>query len=196
MMTWIDEQLRESESLVTWLRDTERRTGVIGRAIRLLSDGITGGHRVLSCGNGGSMCDAMHFAEELSGRYRADRPAFAAQAISDPGHLTCVANDFGFDQVFARGVEAWGRPGDLLVLFSTSGNSRNIVAAAEVARAREMIVIGLLGRDGGLVQPLCHEAIVVPGRDSGRIQEVHIKVVHLMVEGVERTIVPENYTTP
>ncbi len=192
-MTWMDRQLEECASLVGWLRETEGRSGTVGKIIRLLADGLAGDHRVLACGNGGSMCDAMHFAEELSGRYRKDRRAFPAQAISDPGHLTCVANDWGFDSVFSRGVEAWGRAGDLLVLFSTSGNSPNILAAAEAARARDMTVIGLLGREGGLVRPLCHEAVVVPGADSGRIQEVHIKIVHLMVEGVERILAPENY---
>jgi D-sedoheptulose 7-phosphate isomerase len=193
-MSWIDGQLQESASLVAWLRDAERASGTIARIISLLADGFVEGRRVLACGNGGSMCDAMHFAGELSGRYRRDRPALAAQAIGDPAHLTCVANDWGFDHVFARGVEAWGQAGDRLVLFSTSGNSRNIVLAAEAARAKGLTVVGLLGRDGGAVRPLCDEAVVVPGRDSGRIQEVHIKIVHLLVEGIERQLVPQNYS--
>jgi D-sedoheptulose 7-phosphate isomerase len=140
------------------------------------------------------MCDAMHFAEELSGRYRKDRPALAAMAISDPSHLTCVANDFGFDRVFARGVEAWGRPGDVVVGFSTSGNSSNVIAAAEAARAKQMRVVGLLGRDGGKLRPLCDLAIVVPAETSDRIQEVHIKIVHIVIELVERRLYPQNYT--
>jgi D-sedoheptulose 7-phosphate isomerase len=139
------------------------------------------------------MCDAMHCAEELSGRFKGNRKALAAQAISDPAHLTCVANDFGFEAVFARGVEAWGRPGDVLVAFSTSGQSPNIIAAARAARDKGMRVLGLLGRDGGAMRGLCDLSVVVPAQDSGRIQEIHIKVVHLMIEGVERRLFPENY---
>jgi D-sedoheptulose 7-phosphate isomerase len=139
------------------------------------------------------MCDAMHFAEELSGRYRKDRPALPAMAISDPSHLTCVANDFGFDQVFARGVEAWGRAGDILLAFSTSGNSPNVIVAAERARSQQMKVIGLVGRDGGKLLPLCDLSIVVPAQTSDRIQEMHIKIVHIVIELVERELFPQNY---
>jgi D-sedoheptulose 7-phosphate isomerase len=191
--TWLDEHLRDSEQLVVWLRDTERASGIVTSMAARLSSALAAGHRVISCGNGGSMSDAIHFAEELSGRFRHDRPAFAAQAISDPAHLTCVANDFGFDHVFARGVEAWGRSGDVLVALSTSGNSPNVIKAAESARARGMVVLGLLGRDGGALRVLCDESLVVPSQDSGRVQEIHIKVIHLMIEAVERTLVPENY---
>ena len=190
---WILDGLRESAALVEWLRTTEARDRVVERLSGRLATCLAGSGTVLTCGNGGSMCDAMHLAEELSGRFRQDRRALPALAISDPAHLTCVANDFGFDRVFARGVEAWGRPGDMLVVFSTSGNSRNIVAAAEAARARQLAVLGLLGRQGGAVLPLCDEAIVVPAEDAGRIQEVHIKVVHLLIEGIERVLVPEHY---
>jgi D-sedoheptulose 7-phosphate isomerase len=140
------------------------------------------------------MCDAMHFAEELSGRYRKDRRALAAMAISDPSHLTCVANDFGFEHVFARGVEAWGRAGDVLLGFSTSGNSPNVVAAAQKARDQQMQVFGLLGRDGGKLKGLCNLSIVVPAQTSDRIQEIHIKVVHIIIELIERTLFPQNYT--
>jgi D-sedoheptulose 7-phosphate isomerase len=136
------------------------------------------------------MCDAMHFAEELSGRNREDRPALSAQAMSDAGHLTCVANDYGFEQVFARGVEAWARPGDVLILFSTSGQSRNLIRAAEAARVKAVRVFGLLGRDGGQLRELCDLSIVVPGVTSDRIQEVHIKVAHLLIEGIERELFP------
>lgn len=193
MTSWIGEQLRESLSLVEWLQQAEQKNHFIERVSRQMATCLDAGGRVLTCGNGGSMCDAMHFAEELSGRYRGDRQALAAQAIGDPAHLSCVANDFGFDRVFARGVEAWGRPGDVLVVFSTSGNSANILAAADAARTRQMTVVGLLGRDGGAALARCHETIVVPAKDSGRIQEVHIKVVHLLIEGIERILVPSNY---
>jgi D-sedoheptulose 7-phosphate isomerase len=190
---WIIDGLRESAALVEWLRTTETRDRVVERLSGRLAACLARSGTVLACGNGGSMCDAMHFAEELSGRFRRDRRALPALAISDPAHLTCVANDWGFDRVFARGVEAWGRPGDTLVVFSTSGNSRNIVAAAEAARAQQLAVVGLLGRQGGAVRPLCDEAIVVPADDAGRIQEVHIKIVHLLIEGIERVLVPEHY---
>jgi D-sedoheptulose 7-phosphate isomerase len=187
---WIEDGLRESGSLVEWLQASERVDHVIERVSRRIATCFARDGRVLSCGNGGSMCDAMHFAEELSGRFRRDRRALPALAISDPAHLTCVANDWGFERVFARGVEAWGQAGDILVLFSTSGNSRNIVAAAEAARTRGLAVVGLLGRQGGAVRTLCDEAVVVPSLDSARVQEVHIKVVHLLIEGIERVLVP------
>ena len=117
----------------------------------------------------------------------------AAMAISDPSHLTCVANDLGFDQVFARGVEAWGRAGDVLIGFSTSGNSPNVIAAANKAREKQMKVVGLLGRDGGKLRPLCDLSIVVPAQTSDRIQEIHIKIVHIVIELVERELFPQNY---
>ena len=183
-------------SLIGWLRDNERRHRTIEQFSDRLTECLRRGGRILSCGNGGSMCDAMHFAEELSGRYRHDRRAFAAQAMSDPAHLTCVANDFGFDRVFARGVEAWGRPGDALVVFTTSGNSANVIAAAEAARARQIEVLGLLGGDGGRVRDLCDLFVVVPARTSDRVQEIHIKIVHLVIEEIERRLVPENYAPP
>jgi D-sedoheptulose 7-phosphate isomerase len=193
MMNWIEQALTDAASLIEWLRKQEDADSVLSKISRRIADTLASGGRVLTCGNGGSMCDAMHFAEELSGRYRQDRAAFAAQAICDPAHMTCVANDFGFERVFARGVEAWGRPGDLLVLFSTSGSSPNIVAAARSARERQMTVMGLLGRDGGEVRALCDFSLVVPGQTSDRIQEVHEKTLHLLIEGVERILVPEQY---
>ena len=155
---------------------------------------LTSGGRLMSCGNGGSMCDAMHFAEEWTGRFRGDRDALPAIAFSDPSHLTCIANDFGYDRVFARMVEAYGREGDLLVALSTSGSSPNVLAACEEARARGIKVIGLLGKGGGPMKDLCDVAIVVPeATTSDRIQEIHIKVLHIAIEAVERRLFPENY---
>jgi D-sedoheptulose 7-phosphate isomerase len=155
---------------------------------------LAAGGTIFSCGNGGSMSDAMHFAEEWSGRFRKDRRALAAVALSDPAAMTCIANDFGFDQVFARQVEAQGRKGDLLVALSTSGNSANLVEACRAAKARGMSVVGLLGRGGGTMKALCDVAVVVPlGKTSDRIQEVHIQVVHAVIEAVERRMFPGNY---
>jgi D-sedoheptulose 7-phosphate isomerase len=172
-------------SLAEWLRDNEQRHHTIEQFSDRLARCLDRGGRILSRGNGGSMCDAMHFAEELSGRHRLDRRAFAAQALSDPAHLTCVANDWGFERVFARGVEAWGRRGDALVIFSTSGNSENLLAAAETARSQGLDTLGLLGGDGGKVKALCDLSAIVPGRTPDRIQEVHIKMVHLIIEEIE-----------
>jgi D-sedoheptulose 7-phosphate isomerase len=155
---------------------------------------LTRGGLLMSCGNGGSMCDAMHFAEEWTGRFRGDRAALAAVAFSDPSHLTCIANDFGYDEVFAREVEAYGKEGDLLVAISTSGDSPNVVRAAQVARERGVRVVGLLGKGGGKLKDLVDVAIVVPlAETSDRIQEVHIKVLHIVIEAVERRMFPANY---
>lgn len=153
--------------------------------------------RVYSCGNGGSMCDAMHFAEELTGRYRLDRAALPATAISDAGHLTCVGNDHGYDQVFSRYLEAHARPGDCLVALTTSGSSRNVLRAAETARARGAEVIVLTGRRDAAVAPLATVHICTPaGRFADRVQELHIKVLHILIELVERKFFPENYANP
>ena len=193
MDAWLRDDIAEAARLTDWLGRLEETSALIRRVADHLSDRLASGGRILTCGNGGSMCDAMHMAEELSGRFRHDRRAFAAQAISDPAHLTCVANDYGFEEVFSRGVEAWGREGDVLVAFSTSGNSPNVLRAAAAARARAMSVIGLLGRDGGPLAGLCDLSVVVPGTSSDRIQEVHIKIVHLLIEAIERRLVPSNY---
>ena len=158
----------------------------VAEAGRRMVDSLRGGGRIISCGNGGSMCDAMHFAEELTGRYRDDRAPIAAMSISDPSHLTCVGNDHGFEQVFARYVRAHGREGDVLLAFSTSGNSPNVLRAAETARELGMVVVGLTGKDGGKLAPLCDVEVRVPHAGyADRIQEVHIKVVHALIDHIE-----------
>jgi D-sedoheptulose 7-phosphate isomerase len=139
------------------------------------------------------MCDAMHFAEEWTGRFRKDREPLPAIALSDPAHLTCAANDFGFDEVFARSILAFGHPADLLIALSTSGNSTNVLRAVEAAKSRRMKVFGLLGKDGGKVKPHCDLCLVAPGNTSDRIQEIHMMVLHILIESVERLMFPEHY---
>jgi D-sedoheptulose 7-phosphate isomerase len=166
----------------------------IAAAGNLLAETFSAGGRAYSCGNGGSMCDAMHFAEELTGRFRDNRPGYAALAISDPGHLSCVGNDYGYEQVFARFVEGHGRAGDLLLAISTSGTSRNVIAAALAAKKLKMKVIGLTGRPGTPLAELADIAIVTPGgKYADRVQELHIKVIHILIELVERRLAPGNY---
>lgn len=155
---------------------------------QILVDTIKTGGQVISCGNGGSMCDAMHFAEELSGRYRQDRPAYPAIAISDPSHLSCVANDYGYAFVFSRMVEAIGRKGDVLLAISTSGNSENVLKAIEAAKLKGMKVIGLTANEGGKMAALCDVEIRAPRSEfSDRAQEIHIKVIHSLIDFVERS---------
>lgn len=145
--------------------------------------------KVFSCGNGGSLCDAMHFAEELTGRFRQDRAALPAIALADPSHLTCVSNDMGFETVFSRALEALGKPGDVLLAISTSGNSDNILKAIEAAHAKGMKVIGLTGKGGGQMKECCDVCIVVPWNGySDRIQEIHIKIIHILIEYIEQEL--------
>ncbi len=159
----------------------------VNAAAELIVDCFKAGGKVISCGNGGSHCDAMHFAEELSGRYRENRPALPAMAVADPSHITCVGNDYGFDQVFARYVEAFAKPGDVLIGISTSGKSPNVIAAARLAQARGMKVVALTGKDGGEFTKLADIAIVVPHFGyADRIQEIHIKVIHALIDLIER----------
>lgn len=158
----------------------------ISQAARLLIETLNNGGKILLCGNGGSMSDAQHFAEELAGRFRKTRKAFAAIALSDSAFLTCTANDFGYEAVFARGVEALGRKGDVLVALSTSGNSPNILRAAETAKTIEMQTLGLTGNDGGKLAALCDVEIRVPHVGyADRIQEIHIKVIHTLIACLE-----------
>lgn len=151
------------------------------------------GGRLITCGNGGSICDATHLAEELTGRYRDDRKALSAIPLNDPGHLTCAANDYGYEQVFARGVEAHARPGDVVIGFTTSGNSPNVLAAFRAARAAGAAAVGFLGKGGGAARGLCDHALVVGGATADRIQEQHIQLVHMLIELIERDLFPENY---
>ncbi|MES3017320.1 MAG: D-sedoheptulose 7-phosphate isomerase [Bacteroidota bacterium] len=161
----------------------------IDAAGRMLVQAIENGNQIISCGNGGSMCDAMHFAEELSGKYRNDRPAYPAISISDPAYISCVANDYGYEFVFSRMVEALGKKGDILFAISTSGNSGNILNAINAAKKKGMLVIGLTGKDGGRMASLCDAEIRSPDSEyADRAQEIHIKVIHSLIDYVERKL--------
>jgi len=179
---------REALSLLSSLIEDELFIGSVDSASDALSSTLRSGGKILCCGNGGSMSDAMHFAEELSGRFRNDRPAYAAIAISSPAHITCVANDYGFDKIFSRGVEALGKPGDILLAFTTSGNSPNIIEAARSAKSKGMKVVALSGKDGGKLaqESLADYEIRVPWEGySDRIQEIHIKCIHAIIDSIE-----------
>jgi D-sedoheptulose 7-phosphate isomerase len=159
------------------------------KAGSILVNAIKSGKKILSCGNGGSMCDATHFAEELSGRFRDDRPALPAIAISDAPHITCTANDYGFDAIFSRFIEGIGFEGDVLFAISTSGNSVNVVNAALKAKEKKMKVIALTGKDGGKLAAIADIEIRAPhSKYSDRIQEIHIKIIHSLIHYIEKNI--------
>lgn len=183
--------LAESAAALDSLRKNETALAAIEKAGELLAATLVnpGGGRVYSCGNGGSMSDAMHFAEEFSGRYRENRRALAAQAISDVGHLSCVANDFGYEQVFSRYIEAHGTSADVLFAISTSGTSANVLRAVTAAHEKGMRVVGLTGRSGTPLATQSDIAICTPGgRYADRVQELHIKVIHILLEIVESAL--------
>ncbi|MBD2810995.1 D-sedoheptulose 7-phosphate isomerase [Xenorhabdus sp. Vera] len=178
-----------AETLAKFLND-DTNIDAIQKAAVLLADSFKDGGKVLSCGNGGSHCDAMHFAEELTGRYRENRPGYPGIAISDPSHLSCVSNDFGYDYVFSRYIEAVGQKGDVLLGISTSGNSGNIIKAIEAARAKGMKVITLTGKNGGKMAGTADVEIRVPHFGyADRIQEIHIKVIHILIQLIEKEMV-------
>lgn len=160
---------------------------------QVLIDSFKGGGKLMTCGNGGSHCDAMHFAEEFTGRYRKDRKPLGALALGDASHTTCVSNDYGFEHVFSRQVMGLGRKGDVLVGLSTSGNSKNVILAIQEAKKMGIKTVALLGKDGGELKGLADLSIVIPAQTSDRIQEMHIKIIHTVIETVERELFPENY---
>ncbi len=183
----IDRELQEALAVLNTFMNDAANLQAIRKAANLLVSSVKLGGKIYSCGNGGSMSDAMHFAEELSGRFRDERKPIAAIAISDPGYITCTANDYGYEQVFSRFVEAFGAKDDSLLAISTSGNSSNVIHAAKAAKEKGMNVIALTGKDGGELAKRCDVEIRAPhSAYSDRVQEIHIKVIHILVMLIEQ----------
>jgi D-sedoheptulose 7-phosphate isomerase len=182
----IQAALKEAQAGLEALIRDEQKLASIDDAARLMTEAIKAKGRIFSCGNGGSMCDAMHFAEELSGRFRNNRRGLAAVSISDPSHISCVANDFGYDFVFSRYIEALGQSGDVLLGISTSGSSKNVILAVEEAKKKGMKTLVLTGKDGGELAGLADLEIRAPYSEfADRAQEIHIKIIHNFILGIE-----------
>jgi len=185
----ITTEFKQAAQVLEKFMGNEHNLLLIEQASKVISDSINNGGKVISCGNGGSHCDAMHFAEELTGRYRENRRAIPALCISDPSHISCVSNDFGYEFIFSRYIEALGNKGDVLLGLSTSGNSMNIIRAAEAAKEKGMKVIILSGKDGGKLAPLADVEIRVSHHGyADRIQEVHIKIIHILMLLIEKQV--------
>ncbi len=190
---FIAESLADAQKVLNSFIGNSTNVENINSAINLMVASYKNNGRIFSCGNGGSMCDAMHFAEELTGRFRKERAPLPAMAINDASHMTCVSNDYGYDFIFSRYIEAWGNKGDVLLAISTSGNSPNVLLAVEAAKKKGMKIVGLLGKGGGKLKDMVDVSLIVDSNVSDRIQEVHIKCIHIFIEGIERSLFPENY---
>jgi D-sedoheptulose 7-phosphate isomerase len=186
----IKEELTQSADVLQQFMAEEKNLLQIGQVASLMAQAVNNGKKIISCGNGGSHCDAMHFAEELSGRYRDHRRSLPAIAISDVSHITCTGNDYGFEHIFSRFVEGLGQPGDVLLGISTSGNSANVIRAVETAKEKGMSAVVLTGKDGGKLAALADMEIRVPHQGyADRIQEVHIKIIHVLILLIEKMTV-------
>ncbi|MCX8649278.1 D-sedoheptulose 7-phosphate isomerase [Gilliamella sp. B2776] len=186
----IRNELTQAIEVLTNFVSDDKNLEVIQQAAVLIADSFKQGGKVLSCGNGGSHCDAMHFAEELTGRFRDNRPSYPAIAISDVSHISCVGNDYGFDYIFSRYVEGVGNQGDVLLGISTSGNSTNVIKAIEAAKQKGMKIITLTGKDGGKMNGLADVDIRVPHFGyADRVQEIHIKVIHILILLIEKEMI-------
>jgi D-sedoheptulose 7-phosphate isomerase len=183
-------EFNEAQAVLNRFMQDESNWDKLVAAGNLMAEAIMKGGKVLSCGNGGSMSDAMHFAEELTGRFRDNRRGLAAVAISDPTHITCVGNDYGFDYIFSRYVEAVGQSGDVLLAISTSGNSPNVLNAAKEARQKGIIVVALTGKSGGELADIADIELRAPHMGySDRIQEIHIKIIHVLIQYIEAKVI-------
>lgn len=182
-------ELKESAAILDEFIHSNAALSAIENSIVLMSNGLLNGNKIISCGNGGSMSDAMHFAEELSGKFRNERKPLPAIAIADPAYITCTGNDYGFDHIFARFIEGFGKEGDILLAISTSGNSPNVIKAAEAAKQLKMFVVALTGKDGGALSSIADIEIRAPYSNySDRAQEIHIKVIHILIKQIEEAL--------
>lgn len=182
-------ELKESAAILDKFIHSNTALSAIENSIVLMSNAILNGNKIISCGNGGSMSDAMHFAEELSGKFRNERKPLPAIAIADPAYITCTGNDYGFDHIFSRFIEGFGKEGDILLAISTSGNSPNVIKAAEAAKQLKMFVVALTGKDGGALSSIADIEIRAPHSNySDRAQEIHIKVIHILIKQIEEAL--------
>lgn len=188
-----DQKAQNLIELINAFYQDARNISTMQKVSKTISFCFKSKNKVLIAGNGGSACDAMHFAEEFTGRFHKDRKALPVISLTDSSHITCVGNDYGFDEIFARGVEAYGQDNDLFIGISTSGNSQNIIKAFEKAKKLGMITFALLGKDGGKLKGKCDYELIVPGQTTDRIQEVHMLILHSIIEEVERELFPELY---
>ncbi len=185
----IARELEEASSVLQAFLATPSAMAAIDQAAGAMSNAVIAGAKIISCGNGGSHCDAMHFAEELTGKYREPRKAIPAICISDPSHISCVGNDYGYEFIFSRYLEALGNKGDVLLAISTSGNSANVLQAVKTAKEKGMKVVALTGNNGGKLGPLADVEIRVPHTGyADRIQEIHIKIIHILILLLEKRI--------
>jgi D-sedoheptulose 7-phosphate isomerase len=188
----IQAELSQAAQVLEKFMNNEHNITLVERAAKVIADSILQGGKVISCGNGGSHCDAMHFAEELTGKYRENRKAIPAICISDPSHISCVGNDYGYEFIFSRYIDALGNKGDVMLGISTSGNSMNIIRAAEIAKEKSMKVIILSGKDGGKLAPLADVELRVSHHGyADRIQEVHIKIIHILMLLIEKQVITD-----
>ena len=188
-MSGIKNDFLEAKKILNEFVSDEKNFDDIKSAGDIILESLRSGKKVISCGNGGSMSDAMHFAEELTGRFRDNRPAIAAMAISDPTHISCTANDYGYDFIFSRYIEAVGQQGDILFAISTSGNSKNVLEACKVAREKGIKIVALTGKSGGKLAKECDIEIRAPKSDyADRAQEIHIKIIHSLIHYIEENL--------
>ena len=194
MKKHIFKTLNEAQEALNNLQKNDRTISEIEATANILIDAFNNSKTVFSCGNGGSMCDAMHFAEELTGRFRNNRNGLSAMAISDPGYISCVSNDFGYEYIFSRFLESHAKEKDILLGISTSGSSKNVINAAKVAKEMGMTVITLTGKTNSELGKIADHDICTPGgKFADRVQELHIKVIHILIELIERRLFPDNY---
>lgn len=186
-VSFVQKQFQEAEKVLQHF-STQKNFEIIENISQTMSQALKTQNKIISCGNGGSMCDAIHFAEELSGCFKNDRPAIAALSISDPGHISCVANDYGYDFIFKRFLEAVGKEGDIFLGISTSGNSKNVINAAKYAKKNKIKTVCLLGKDGGELKNIADIALIVEEQATERIQEVHIKIIHTLIALIEKNL--------